>query len=414
MNCLVSVMLGTLLMAVGAAASPLQTALQQLMDEKVKSYQKRHVTAFQLSWKSATEEFTVASGTAGSRKIATDDTFLYGSGAKPFTAAMIMKRWEEGKLNLNKTVSYYVDPLFKAKLGKTFVDIFGSNATTMTVWHLVAMESGIPDFDVPEYDEMVLKQKASDPSYTPLDIVLYGATQPWNCMPGGCKFYSSTNYVVLGYVLLAVDGKSIDDWASLDQRHVAPLSKYPDLFFANSGPVDKHLTVPGYSTSDPGTAIKSQNANIMGWTCGNLVGTTRGMASWMWDLLVDRSVVGPKGFELMSEVQPISFGWGKPWLNYGAGLFVQQLDFSKEPPHYGDWGTTLGHGGDTYGFISDQGFIPQLNATWSWVANSDAGISNFDVTCNIITTATKFVLGKEAPFHCSAGKDAMRASDVVV
>merc|ERR1719262_2150165 len=112
------------------------------MDEKLTSYKRRHATGFQLSWKSATEEFTVASGTTGSRKVTKKDTFLYGSGAKSFTAALVVKRWEEGKLDLNQTVSHYVDPLFKAKLGKSFVDMYGANATTMTVYHLVAMESG--------------------------------------------------------------------------------------------------------------------------------------------------------------------------------------------------------------------------------------------------------------------------------
>merc|ERR1712048_1380535 len=113
-------------------------------------------------------------------------------------------------------------------------------------------------------------------------------------------------------------------------------------------------------------------------------------AAWMWELLVARSIVSPKALQLMKSTQEISFGWGSPWLEYGAGLFVQQVDIEKvrnEPPHYGDWGTTIGHGGDTYGFISDQGYIPQLNATWSWIGNSDAGISNFDITCSIIKTA---------------------------
>jgi len=398
-----------------SSASPLQNALQQLMDEKAAKYQKQHATGFQLSWKSATETFTVASGTAGSRKMSTRDTFLFGSGAKPFTAALVMKRWEEGKLDLNATVSHYVDALFKSKLGKSFVDIYGPNATSMTVYHLVAMESGLPDFDVPAYDAQLLNKNATDPTFTPLDNVLYGATQAWNCLPGGCKFYSSTNYVLLGYVLLAVDDdwQSIDDWAMYNQREVTPFSKFPDLNFVNTGPVNKYLTVPGYSTDAPGTPILEQYGNILGWTCGNLVGTTRGMAAWMWDLLVDRSVVGPKGYKLMADVQPISFGWGKPWLNYGAGLFVQQLDPKKiQHPHLGDWGATLGHGGDTYGFISDQGLIPQLNATWSWVGNSDAGLSNFDITCNIITTAAKVVLGQEAPFKCAGF--AMQSDEIVV
>jgi CubicO group peptidase (beta-lactamase class C family) len=271
------------------------------------------------------------------------------------------------------------------------------------------MESGIPDFDVPSYDELLLKKRATDPTLTPLDTIQYSATQPWNCLPGTCKFYSSTNYIILGYVLLAVDGKSADDWASYNQRDVAPTSKFFDLNFVNAGPVDKYLTVPGFSSDDPSTPILKQYGNILGWTCGNLVGTTRGMASWMWDLLVRRSILGDKGFALMADVKPISFGWGKPWLNYGAGLFVQQVDLKHiQHPRLGDWGATIGHGGDTYGFISDQGYIPQLNATWSWVGNSDAGLSNFDITCNVITTAAQVLLGKEAPFTCShfAAEDA--------
>jgi len=391
-----------------STASPLQSALQSLLDEKVQSYKQINATGFQLSWKSNDEEFTVASGTAGSRKVNTKDTFLFGSGAKPFTAAAIMKRWEQGKLDLNATVAHYVDSIFHAKLGKTFLELFGPNATTMTVWHLVTMQSGIPDFDVPSFDDKVLRTSETK-AWTPLDMVVYAASQPWTNMPGAAVFYTSTNFILLGYVLLAVEGKSIDEWASVDQRDIAPISKFPDLNFVNNGSVDKYLTVPGFA-SGTGQEILNTSANIMGWTCGNLVGTSRGMAAWMWELLVAKSVVGPKALELMSAVQPISFGWGQSWLAYGAGLFVQQMD-SKNPLHYGDWVTTLGHGGDTYGFISDQGHIPQLNATYSYIGNSDGGISNFDVTCNLIKTAAK-ALKVEAPdFKC--GDDRERSEIVV-
>lgn len=383
--------------------SPLQSALQHVMDGKTASYKRRGVTGFQLSWKSRTEEFTVASGTSGTREMTRDDTFLFGSGVKPFTASLVMKRWEEGKLDLNATVAHYIDPLFKEKLGKTFMELYGPNATSMTVWHLVTMQSGIPDFDVPAFDSYMLQERGADPTFTPLDIVQYAASQPWTCLPGACVYYTSTNYILLGYVLLAVDGKSVDAWASFDQREVAPVSKFADLHFVNSGPVNKFVTVPGFSADGGGKEIVNISANILGWTCGNLAGTSRAMALWMWELLVARSIVGAKALELMADVRPISYGWGHPWLDYGAGLFVQQLDFKqlRRPWHYGDWGTTLGHGGDTYGFISDQGFIPQLNATFSWVGNSDGGLSNFDITCSIINVAATVVLGIKEPFRCS-------------
>merc|ERR1711972_504809 len=72
---------------------------------------------------------------------------------------------------------------------------------------------------------------------------------------------------------------------------------------------------------------------------------------------------------------------------------------------YNDWGTTMGHAGDTYGFTSDQGFIPQLNATFSFVTNTEeAGddVSYF-ISCNVIKIATKFIKGHDPPeplLHC--------------
>lgn len=39
------------------------------------------------------------------------------------------------------------------------------------------------------------------------------------------------------------------------------------------------------------------------------------------------------------------------------------------PPVYGSWGAYIGHGGDTYGFLSESGVLPQFNATFSAIAN---------------------------------------------
>merc|ERR1712048_248680 len=144
-------------------------------------------------------------------------------------------------------------------------------------------------------------------TWTPLDIVQFAAHQPWVCLPGKCVYYASTNYIILGYVLLALDGKSIDSWASFDQREVAPLAMFPDLYFINTGSINKYTTVPGFSLmASKGTDIVNTSAAILGWTCGNLAGTSRGMASWMWELLVNRSIVGAKAFQLMTDVQPIT------------------------------------------------------------------------------------------------------------
>merc|ERR1712137_1518074 len=88
---------------------------------------------------------------------------------------------------------------------------------------------------------------------------------------------------------------------------------------------------------------------------------------------------------------------------------VQQTDFwaiyHQDHWNYGEWGATMGHGGDTYGFASDQGLIPQLNATFSWVANTEEtgdDVSYF-ISCNVIMIATRFIHGHDPPgpfLHC--------------
>eukprot|EP00747_Dinoflagellata_sp_TGD_P167757 gnl/TRDRNA2_/TRDRNA2_192802_c0_seq1.p1 gnl/TRDRNA2_/TRDRNA2_192802_c0~~gnl/TRDRNA2_/TRDRNA2_192802_c0_seq1.p1 ORF type:complete len:431 (-),score=66.84 gnl/TRDRNA2_/TRDRNA2_192802_c0_seq1:46-1338(-) len=414
-----------ILVVASEPAAELKAALQALLDAATKPTWKPSVNfSLQLTWKSEGVEFTVSSSTPGSRIATQEDTWLFGSGTKPFTATQIMQAHEKGRLDLNATVSHYLDPMLKSKTGKTFVDMFGPNATNMTVWHLVSMQSGIPDFDVPEFDAKVLSS-AFNRTWTPLDFIEYAATQAWVGLPGEVVFYSSTNYVVLGFVLLAIEGKGCDDWPTLDQWSIAP-SDCSDLHFVDAAPMSTILTVPGISAggvglslegrpTSPATRIFKQGGGILGYTCGNLVTTTTDMARFMYDLIYKKTLVSEDTLALMAQTRDFSSGWGKPYIRYGAGLFVQQADFHKMrgPWKYGDWGTTLGHGGDTYGFISDQGFIPQLNATFSHIVNTDRPPSQvFPLTCEIIKTAGKILLGSAPPLDCGFG-DAEEATILI-
>lgn len=164
------------------------------------------------------------------------------------------------------------------------------------------------------------------------------------------------------------------------------------------------LSLPGWSGYGGGMAINGQPAGILGWTCGNSMTTTAAMAGFYWDLLVDQKTVSAESLALMKSTQLITKGWGKAHLEYGAGLFVQQtadrwLPWEK-PPQLGDWGTTIGHGGATYGFLSDQGLIPQLNSTWSYAGNSDEGSWADALTCQIIKAAAKVRFGVAPDLTC--------------
>ena len=48
------------------------------------------------------------------RNITENDTFLFGSGTKPFVAARVFQHIEAGKLSLSSLVAEQVDPLLHA------------------------------------------------------------------------------------------------------------------------------------------------------------------------------------------------------------------------------------------------------------------------------------------------------------
>jgi CubicO group peptidase (beta-lactamase class C family) len=398
----------------------MQLALQALLDNVTAAAN----VSLQLSFKTAEYNVTVASGHVGpvgqERAVTPRDTWLFGSGTKAMTAAMIMQAHEVGLLHVNDTAATHIDALFQASLNQSFVELFGSWAGSITIWELLTMQAGLPDFDVEDFDTEVLTS-AYMKEWQPLDLVVYAASQPRVCHPGRCVSYSSTNYIILGYVLLAcklVDpGSSMADWSKLPQklvmRRAASAAQSPteivevlrDLHFGLEPAMNESgLSVPGWSGYGGGVAIDGQPAGVLGWTCGNAMTTTAAMAQFYWDLLVGQTAVSAETLELMKSTKTITKGWAKGHLEYGAGLFVQQTSDRwlpwEKPPTLGDWGTTVGHGGATYGFLSDQGLIPQLNATWSYAGNNDDGSWADALTCQIIKVAAKVRLGEEPQLKC--------------
>ena len=109
--------------------------------------------------------------------------------------------------------------------------------------------------------------------------------------------------------------------------------------------------------------------------CGNLVSTPLEVARFFRALLRMNSLVSAASLAEMTRFAPIDNGWGAGSIAYGLGLMIQQTSLKKratKPPSPHDDGAYVGHGGDTYGFLSEQGFYPTINATIAVVANSDA------------------------------------------
>lgn len=62
----------------------------------------------------------------------------------------------------------------------------------------------------------------------------------------------------------------------------------------------------------------------------------------------------------MQEFHVLDYGWARDRLLYGTGLMVESSVYERAPANFSHWGAYMGHGGDTYGFLSEQGIIGQV------------------------------------------------------
>ena len=358
-------------------------------------------------------------GTAG-----VDDTFLLGSGTKPFTASAIMRLVEAKKIALDDAASKYIDPVLKMMghaNATSLVGLFGAKAAKVTVGHLLSMESGIGDFDVPGYDDALLKAGTSYHSVLE-PLIAVGAfpahdgcdprrsTDPpctFVCDPGTCKSYSSTNYILAGLVLLAnapSGQQSVGTFNQLAALGLDPAS-YPHLHTPTRGPLNGSLDVVGASEAFGGkTALWGQDASVLGWTCGNVIGSAKEVASFYYDLLgPPQSIVNAASLKTMSTMSPLSRGWAEGEISYGYGLMIQNVNVhNRQLPTLSLPGSYIGHAGDTYAFISDNGWFPALNASISVIVNQDSDFRypSFVVTCKVVELVFKVRLQRDVNLNC--------------
>jgi hypothetical protein len=389
-------------------------------------------------------EFTATAGTnqASKRNLTASDTFLFGSGTKSFVGARVMQLVENGTISLNEPVAKYVDPLVAAwgllqkpqRKGLTFARLFSdshgnSSAANKTKWsswssqitigHCIEMKSGLADWDGVDcktncktMDVPLLDSLAAQPQklWSPFDFIEWIAQErdgpPFWFQPGTKCSYTSTGYQVVGLVLAAVQwaqyGPPPAKWTSLNMRTVVEslnstlvpnkTARYNSIHFYNNEHLNKFLTVESRSS---GHAIFSQSASSLGWTCGNMVARPLEVARFFWDLLgpVPR-IVNATTLDVMKPSRPFSSHWhnGSPNYKYGAGLmwFMPPSLCNSSDCAY------TGHGGDTWGFVSANGYFETLNVSMSLAIACDKCVDILDSLATNFSLTIASALRREA------------------
>ena len=242
----------------------------------------------------------------------TNSIFRVGSITKQFTAALILKLSEEGKLSLNDPISQYLN-------GLTY-------GNTVTLNQLLNHTSGIPNYYFfAGYHDFKKEQHTTDDMFNRIK------RNPLEFEPGSNYKYSNSGYYLLGLITEKVTGLT---WEKAIETYIIdPLALANTMIAQNSEKLSQ-----GYKISD-GSLEECDYINIkVPYSAGALISDVSDLNRWGEYLFND--FISAKSLGLMTT--PGSGG-------YGLGLWVDSYEgYSR-----------IWHTGGIDGFRSIMSYYPK-------------------------------------------------------
>jgi CubicO group peptidase (beta-lactamase class C family) len=254
--------------------------------------------------------------------------FEIGSITKQFTAALIMKLQEQGKLHVD-------DPLNTYLPAHNF-------PSTITLRRLLTHTSGLADYTTfPAYAGWATSGVSEETLLTAVSQV------PLLFQPGTQWSYSNSNYFALGAVIENVTGQSYE--ANLEQYIIQPFA-LTSTYYSLPPPSQSAI---GYTMSTTGLVPALVVDRSAPFAAGALSSSVYDLVAWN-HALISGAVVSPASFKEMTTAVPVTVGDGSG--SYGFGLELGA--FNGRP--------TIWHDGAINGFnaaseaILDSGFTVEV------------------------------------------------------
>lgn len=265
-------------------------------------------------WDGESHQFIKGFGTSDlqtGRPFTADDYVRIGSNTKTFVISVLLQLVDEGKLSLD-------DPLSKFDIGVSVPD-----ADHITIRELCQMRSGLFEaYDAPQFKGDV----PPDSEWDPRQVIRWAVAEKPYFAPGQGYHYSNTNYLLLGLVIEAVTGQSVQQ--EIETRLLQPFkldhTTYPTTMAMPSPWARGYGAKPGGGWTDVSNTIP---VSLMG-AAGNMISDLGDMRRWV-ELYVGGKTNGAETQKERLDCIPIgqanlSFGLGigcaAGWYGYTGGL----------------------------------------------------------------------------------------------
>ncbi len=251
-----------------------------------------------------------------------DTKFRVGSVTKQFTAMLIMQLVEEGKLKLDAPVTTYIPDYPKDKGDK------------ITIHHLLTHTSGIHNYtDLPTFGDIMRNPES------PEDLVKSFWDLPLDFEPGAKFNYSNSGYILLGYIIEKVTGKSYED--VLKEKIFEPLGMKNSGYDHTADIIPKRAS--GYEKAGSDYFNAQYIDMTVPYSAGSIYSTVENLYLWDQALYTDKLLSKKYMNKIFTPYAkpPFADSYG-----YGWGLIKKHLD------NVDDSLNIITHGGTINGFNS--------------------------------------------------------------
>jgi len=275
-----------------------------------------------------------------------------GSIVKTFTATVILKLQEEGKISLNDKISKYLS-------GNYINNI--ENAGIATIRQLLQHSSGIYNFidnlrfQTASLNDLIREWKADD-------LLKYAYNKPAYFNPGEDVQYSNTNYILLGLLIEKIEGRPI--YQVFDEKIINPLG-LTNTQFAGKNPVPDGI-IRGYVDFYSNLQV-IESTYFSGWDYYTADG---GLISNPYDLnIFIRALMNGQILNSNSLNEMLNFKTPKKqnpeYFDVHFGLGIKKMNT--------DQGDVYCHDGNAIGYYANMMFFPYDNTTIVYAVNSNFG-----------------------------------------
>jgi CubicO group peptidase (beta-lactamase class C family) len=261
--------------------------------------------------------------------------FQIGSITKQFTAVLILKLEEEGKLNLTDSIQKYIPE-------------FPTRGETITIEHLLTHTSGIP-----EYMDWEKHHDKWNLYYSPKQLIRLIIDQPLDFKPGDNFEYCNSNYLLLGQIIERVTGNSFNDYLKSEI--------FDKVGMTNSSTDDHNANTQnlanGYTRTND--QIKPAQFADRSWaySAGNIISTVDDLNLW-YQHLFNGNIISLTS--LGKALTPFILN-NSDSSNYGYGWYLENFQDAE----------MIYHGGSMSGFYSYVSYLPKTKVLTVILANCE-------------------------------------------